>query len=199
MHCTRHPCALKLSVKMDRTRWHLPWKVYQRQREGSSRWGRGEPPFDRRSGPKPNTDGYWSGPLQLLKLRVRVLGCDAEEKGNTLTRAARLNEIQGESFCSSAEQSPARQYSDPSVGRSLMNVGFPWPSAPTLLSFSLLPYPRPLYSTEWNWHLWMGAIRMKQCYGAPYGGFIGPQWYFIDAWNNASAQPKQAIWKPWRN
>lgn len=40
---------------------------------------------------------------------------------------------------------------------------------------------------------------MKQCYGGPYSHFIGPQWYFIDAWNNVSVQPKQAIWKPRRN
>lgn len=39
------------------------------------------------------------------------------------------------------------------------------------------------------------AIRVEQCYGAPYSHFIGPQWYFIDAWNNVSVQPKQAIWK----
>ena len=89
--------------------------------------GRITPPLDGRSSPKPNTDGYWSGLLQLLKLRVRVLGYNAEapcaeERGNVLTRPARLNEFQGEFYCSSTEQSLARQYSHPSVGRSLMNV-----------------------------------------------------------------------------
>lgn len=59
--------------------------------------------------------------------------------------------------------------------------------------------PRSLCSPEWNWHLWKRAIRTEQCYGALYGHFIEPQRYFIDAWNNASAEPKQAIWKPGRN
>lgn len=64
---------------------------------------------------------------------------------------------------------------------------------PSFIQSSFLP-PVPVFS-------WMkltlveGAIRMEQCYGAPYSHFIGPQWYFIDAWNNASVQLKQAIWK----
>lgn len=178
--------------------------IYISKERGSSRAGRGEPPFDRQSDPKPNNDGYWSGPLQLLKLRVRVFGCNAKaphakERGNTLTTPVRLNEIHQEFCCSSAEQSLAWRYSYTSVGRSLMNVSSPSPLAPTIASFILIFCPQSLYSPEWNWHLRIQAITMKQCYGGPYGHFIGPQWYFIDAWNNASVQPKQAICKPRRN
>lgn len=99
-------------------------KVQQKHKERTA-GRRAESPFDRHSGPKPNADGYWSEPLQLLKLRVRVLGCCAEDRGGALTRRARLNEIQGEFCFSSAEQSLAQHYSYTSVGKSLMNVSSP--------------------------------------------------------------------------
>lgn len=139
-HCSIHLCARHMHTNLnpdtDPQLRSFQWKwtklndsfyegATEAERRGAVDEGGVNPPFDRRSGPKPNTDGYWSGPLQLLKLRVRVLGCNAEDGGNALTRPARLNEIQGEFCCSSAEQSLARQYSYPSVGRSLMNVSSP--------------------------------------------------------------------------
>lgn len=74
-------------------------------------------------------------------------------------------------------------------------------SQPTL---ALIPHPNFIQSSFLLLvpvFFWMeltlveGAIRMEQCYGAPYGHFMEPHWYFIDAWNNATVQPKQPIWK----
>lgn len=162
--------------------------MQQSQREGSQR---GIPPSDWRSSPKPNTDGYWSGPLQLLTLRVRVRGCNAEESSNT-------------NKSSKAKWNPRRILPNKVLhdstllhlsGKDWWVSAFfgPWPP-PYFHSFIRLLCLGPGFLQNET-----GAIRKKQCYGVPCGYFIGPQWYFIDAWNNASAQPKQAIWKPWRN
>lgn len=42
----RHwPTVDKLSVKMDKTKWHLLWRGNRGRERGSSRWGRGESPL----------------------------------------------------------------------------------------------------------------------------------------------------------
>ncbi len=138
--------------KLSQTKQNTSSMIYNKGTErGSISWRRGESPVWPTQQPKPNTDGYWSGPLQLLKLRVRVLGCNAE--------APPVNET------SKAKRNPRRILLFICWTKSCTTIFLYicWEKFDECqLSLTLCPHscfiqsffcPQSLYSPEWNWHL----------------------------------------------
>lgn len=125
-------------------------------------------------------------------IKVRVLCCSETMRDNALTRLAKLNEIQRDFCCSSANK-----VLHDSVFIHVLEKKFDECQFSTALRphhyFIHAPFLTPVPVYSWiKLTLEEKAIKMKQCYGGLYSHFNGPQWYFMDA---TSKQPKQAIWK----
>lgn len=146
----------KLSVKIDKTKWHLLERSNRGRERGSSGWGRGESPLWPTQRPK--TKHWWlliwtSSAAKIKSqgpwLQCRGSSCWGERQCFNKTSKAKLNPWRILLFtcwtksCTTVFLYICREKFDECQ-----------------LSLALGPHPcfihcsfRPLYSPEWNWHL----------------------------------------------